>query len=91
MRWQREGRYGMISEPYRVGKFTVDEGSLCTLYGLWHEKELLGYFNDFNECKEKAEIHNSEIQRAFPASGEASSAEGSTREMGSASTNLQRD
>lgn len=57
MRWERKGLMGMVSEPYRVGKFVVDEGALCTLYGLWFNDELLGYFNDFDECKERAEEH----------------------------------
>lgn len=68
MRWQREGTHGMISEPYRVGKFTVDEGALATLYGLWYEKELIGYFNDFDECKQAAEKHNAEHNRRPAAS-----------------------
>jgi len=52
--WQRHGEVGMVSEPFRVGKFFLDG---CTLYGLWHEKELLGYFNSFEEFQEAAEKH----------------------------------
>ncbi len=48
---------GMISEPYRVGKFAADEGALCLLYGLWHNDDRLGYFNSFEECQEAAEKH----------------------------------
>jgi hypothetical protein len=52
--WQRHGAMGMISLPYRVGKFFIDG---CTLYGLWHNDDHLGYFNDFDECQQKAEEH----------------------------------
>lgn len=60
MIWQRSGEVGMVSEPYRVGKFYLDG---CTLYGLWCGDEQLGYFNSFEECQEAAEGHN--LQRAL--------------------------
>jgi hypothetical protein len=55
MRWQPSGPYGLISEPYRIGRFTVDEGALCTLYGLFLNNETIGYYNDLDEAKEAAE------------------------------------
>lgn len=57
MKWIRHGDTGMVCGEYRVGKFAVDEGALATLYGLWHDKDLIGYFNSFEECKEAAKAH----------------------------------
>lgn len=57
MKWTRVGTHGMQSGEYRVAKDVVDDGALCTLYVLWFEKELLGYFNDFSECQIAAERH----------------------------------
>ncbi len=57
MIWHRNGPEGMISEPFRVGRFTVDEGALCTLYGLWHNDDHLGYFESFKDAQEAAEKH----------------------------------
>lgn len=54
MIWQRSSEVGMISLPYRVGKFFLDG---ATLYGLWHNDERLGYFNSFEDCQEAAEKH----------------------------------
>ena len=54
MNWQRKGDTGMISGNYRVGKFFLDG---CSLYGLWHGDDLIGYFNDFDEAKQAAESH----------------------------------
>ena len=54
MKWERVGKYGMISEPYRVGKYFLDG---CTLYGLYFHNERLGYFNSFEECREAADEH----------------------------------
>lgn len=41
MIWQRSGEMGMISEPYRVGKFAVNDH---LAYRLWCGTELLGEF-----------------------------------------------
>ncbi len=55
MKWARVGSHGMQSGDFKVGKFAVDEGALCTLYGLWKGDEKIGYFNSFEECQEAAE------------------------------------
>lgn len=47
----------MQSGEYRVGKFAADEGALCTLYGLWHKDDRLGYFSDFDSAQVAAEEH----------------------------------
>ena len=47
----------MQSGEYRVGKFAADEGALCTLYGLWHKDDRLGYFSDFYSAQVAAEEH----------------------------------
>lgn len=60
MNWTRHGEMGMVSEPYRVGKYFLD-GS--TLYGLWFGDDLLGYFNDFEECQMRAESHKAEASK----------------------------
>lgn len=49
-------RLGMVSPPYRVGKF-IEPGGVKVKYGLWHERELIGYFPTFEECQEAAEKH----------------------------------
>ena len=62
--WSRHGEVGMISLPYRVGKFFFDG---CTLYGLWFNDEHLGYFDSFEEAQEEAEKHqagNAEVTGA---------------------------
>lgn len=57
MNWNRVGTNGMQSGEYRVGKFAADEGALCTLYGLWHKDDRLGYFSDFDSAQVAAEEH----------------------------------
>jgi len=54
MDFQRNGGMGMVSEPYRVGKFSVGD-HLC--YRLWCGAELLGEFASFEECQAAAEEH----------------------------------
>lgn len=54
MNWQRSGEVGMLNEPFRVGKFFVDN---VFKYGLWHNYDLIGYFSTFEECQEAAEKH----------------------------------
>ena len=58
MKWQRKGDYGMVSEPYRVAKDFVDG---CTIYVLYHDYAVLGWFNDFEECQQKAEEHAANV------------------------------
>lgn len=43
MKWERIGGFGMLKEPYRVGKF-IEPGGVKVKYGLWYERELIGYF-----------------------------------------------
>ena len=57
MNWQRSGEVGMIAEPYRVGKFLIDCGAHSVKYGLWYEREHLGYFQTFEQAQESAEAH----------------------------------
>lgn len=52
--WQRSGEVGMLSEPYRVGKYML-EG--VTRYGLFCGYESLGYFEKFEDAQEAAEAH----------------------------------
>ena len=54
MIWNRSGECGMISPPYRCGKFFIDG---CSMYGLWHEDEHLGYFECFEDAQQAAEKH----------------------------------
>ena len=54
MNFQRSGEMGMISEPYRVGKFAVNDH---LAYRLWCGTELLGEFASFEECQAAAEQH----------------------------------
>ena len=54
MKWERRGAYGVISEPYRVGKFSVS-GHLE--YRLWFHDELIGEAKTFEECQAAAEDH----------------------------------
>jgi predicted DNA-binding WGR domain protein len=71
MNWNRVGTNGMQSGEYRVGKFAADEGALCTLYGLWHKDDRLGYFSDFDSAQVAAEEHakaNVEHDRRMAAS-----------------------
>ncbi len=44
-----------VGHDYRIGKFTVDDGALCTIYGLWRGNERIGYFPDPQEAKDAAE------------------------------------
>ena len=44
-----------VGHDYRIGKFTVDDGALCTVYGLWRGSVHLGYFPDPAEAKDAAE------------------------------------
>lgn len=44
----------MISEPYRVGKFAVNDH---LAYRLWCGTELLGEFASFEEAQAAAEQH----------------------------------
>ena len=60
MNWTRHGEFGMVSDPYRVGKYYLDG---CTLYGLWFNHELIGYFNDFEDCQIAAEKHKAEANK----------------------------
>lgn len=52
--WQRSGEVGMISEPYRVGKYYVNN---AVRYGLFFGYESLGYFEKFEDAQEAAERH----------------------------------
>ena len=54
MIWTRHGEMGMISEPYRVGKYYLDG---CTLYGLFFNDKRLGYFDCFEDAQTEAERH----------------------------------
>ncbi len=54
MKWLREGTNGMISEPFRVGKFATGDH---LAYRLWCGTELLGEFNSFEECQAAAQDH----------------------------------
>lgn len=62
MIWHRSGEVGMVSEPYRVGKFFTDDGAGCTIYVLHCNDERLGHFNSFEECQEAAEKHQGSQQ-----------------------------
>lgn len=54
MNWQRSGELGMVSEPYRVGKYHLDDR---TRYGLFFHNARIGYFDSFEECQQAAEQH----------------------------------
>jgi len=58
MKWQREGTNGMISDPFKVGKFAVGDH---LAYRLWCGPELLGEFASFEECQAAAENHLQEV------------------------------
>ena len=68
MKWgppdKGDPRYGRQSGDYRIGKCTVDDGALCTLYRLWYKYDDLGIFADFESAKEAAENHEATIQSA---------------------------
>lgn len=59
MKWTRSGELGMVSEPYRVGKYFLDG---CTLYGLFFNYDSLGYFECFEDAQLAAEKHNKEVK-----------------------------
>ena len=46
--------YGVISDPYRIGKYLVN-GHLE--YRLWYNYELIAECKTFEECSEAAEKH----------------------------------
>ena len=54
MIWQRSGQLGMVSEPYRVGKYFLD-GQVR--YALFFHNDRLGWFESFEDCQEAAEKH----------------------------------
>lgn len=54
MIWNRSGEFGMISPPFRIGKFFLDG---CTMYGLWFNDDHLGYFECFEDAQVAAEKH----------------------------------
>ncbi len=54
MNWTRSGEMGMVSEPYRVGKFHLEGRSR---YGLFFNHDRLGWFDTFEECQVEAEKH----------------------------------
>lgn len=49
--------YGLISEPYRIGKYSV--GSHLR-YRLWFNNELLAEKGTFEECARIADEHQKE-------------------------------
>lgn len=65
MNWQHSGELGMVSEPYRVGKYFGSEGAK---YGLFFNHERLGWFDTFEECQVAAEEHAS-LGEAFGVAG----------------------
>lgn len=52
--WQRSGELGMVSEPYRVGKFFRDGR---TVYGLFFNAQRLDWFDSLEDCQTFAEAH----------------------------------
>ena len=65
MIWQREGGMGMISEPYRVGKYMVNSH---LEYRLWHNDELIAECKTYEECHQMAEEHAATVTTHTPAS-----------------------
>ena len=52
MDWQPKGLMGMISEPYRVGKFMVIDHAE---YRLWHKDTLIGSASSWEQIQALAE------------------------------------
>ena len=53
--------YGLIQEPYRVGKYSVGN-SLA--YRLWFNNDLLGQFKSFEECEKKMNDHLTSLKES---------------------------
>ena len=49
-------KFGLVSPPYRVGKFILS-GEVRAKYGLWNERELIGYFPTFELAAAAADEH----------------------------------
>lgn len=73
MKWTRVGDMGMQAGEYRVAKCVVDDGTVTTVYVLHHKHDRLGYFNNFDECQQKAEEHADNVE--FSGTPAASSPE----------------
>ncbi len=79
MKWKQQvingepQKYGIqsVGHEYRIGKFTVDSGALCTLYGLWHGAERIGYYPDPYAAKDAAESHLLSLSRKDTGNGRA--------------------
>lgn len=52
--WKPKGKYAMVNGHWSVAKYQLGEGRVK--YGLWYGEEVTarGYFNSFEEAKEKA-------------------------------------
>lgn len=52
-------RLGIVSPPYRIGKFS---SGLGFVYRLWFEDEFLAEKKTFEECQEVADKHAGALQ-----------------------------
>lgn len=48
--WKAEGLTGMSNGKWIVGKYKVMD---VWVYKLWHDKDYLGKFSSFDECKDR--------------------------------------
>jgi hypothetical protein len=56
--WKKNGDYGWICEPYRIGLYFVDGRSL---YQAWYHDELIATKDEFSDAMAACRQHDAEM------------------------------